>query len=219
MKIKEAWKKFWHLLWEDQSLKGWIFSLVFLFIFIKLIFFPTLNFITGTTMPLAIVESCSMYHKPTIPFIYNFDNWWKSHEEKYTRLNITEQQFREFPLKNGFNKGDILFMTGVKPKNLEIGDIIIFNTNPESTKLTPIIHRIIKIQKTNNEYFFTTIGDNNEKSLTINNNPYKISEIKISENQLVAKAHLRIGPYLGWTKLIFYDWRNPVEERGLCKQN
>ena len=35
-KIKKIWKKFWFLLWKDNSLKGWIFSVLFLFIFIKL---------------------------------------------------------------------------------------------------------------------------------------------------------------------------------------
>ena len=104
MKLKELWKKFWHLLWVDESPKGWIFAFVFLLVFVKLILFPTLNFLTGTAMPLAIVESCSMYHNQNLMVFPNFEEWWKSHESKYTEYNITKEQFEEFTMKNGFNR-------------------------------------------------------------------------------------------------------------------
>ena len=76
MQLKEGltkfWKKFWFMLWKDDSLKGWIFSIIFLFIFIKFIFFPILSLVTGTYLPLAIVESCSMYHEGN--FLSNYNN-------------------------------------------------------------------------------------------------------------------------------------------------
>ncbi len=214
MKLKEIWKKFWHLLWVDESLKGWIFAFVFLFIFIKIIFFPTLSFLTGTPMPLAIVESCSMYHEPIIPFIYDFDKWWESHSAKYSKFNIEKNEFENFRLKNGFNKGDILFAVKAKPEELKIGDVIMFNAGQKN----PLIHRIINIKKQGDNYIFSTIGDNNEKSFTPTNNPYGIDEININENQLVGKAVFRIAPYIGWGKLIFYDWKKPAAERGFCKE-
>ena len=76
--IGKLWEKFWFIVWKDDSLKGWIFSIIFLFILIKFIFFPTLSFITGTSLPLAIVESCSMYHQGNL--LSNFDSWWETHD-------------------------------------------------------------------------------------------------------------------------------------------
>jgi len=215
MKLKEGFKKFWHLFWIDESFKGWIFAFVILFVFAEFVFFPVLNALTGTKMPLAIVESCSMYHKPIIPLVYGFDNWFESHKEKYSELKIEKEDFKEFSLKNGFNKGDILFSIKATPDKLKIGDVIMFQT----TKDNPLIHRIIKIRKEGDEYLFTTIGDNNQYSFTSTNNPYWIDEINIKENQLVGKAVFRIAPYVGWTKLIFFEPFRAKEERGLCEEN
>jgi len=214
MKLKEAFKKFWYLLWSDNSLKGWIFSVVFLFIFIKIIFFPGLGLITGTSTPLAIVESCSMYHNSNFVFFHDFGEWYNLKEPKYFQFGITKQEFNNFKLKNGFNKGDILFMTKAVPEKLKVGDIILFDAGQRN----PIIHRIVKIQNINGEYVFTTVGDNNPYSFNSTNNNLGIDETNIKENQLVAKASFNIAPYIGWGKLIFTDWMKPSGERGLCKQ-
>ena len=201
---KKYLKKLWYILWKDDSLKGWILSIIFLLILIKLILFPTLNLITGTQYPLAIVESCSMYHKGNL--FSNYNLWWDEHKGKYLKFNITKQEFKNFKFKNGFNKGDILFAVGVNPNKLKVGDIILFKVN----KNDPIIHRIIKIKKINNKTYFSTIGDNN--------NGQWYFEKNISGNQIIGKASLKIAPYLGWGKLIFYDWRNPPDQRGACHQ-
>ena len=203
--IKKYWKKFWYLLWEDQSLKGWVFSIIFLFVFIKFIFLPGLSLLTGTALPIAIVESCSMYHKADI--FSNFDSWWERHENKYSPYIINNLDFDEFPLKKGFNKGDILFIIKAKPEKIEIGDIIIFDAG----KKNPLIHRVIKIEQKNGEYFFSTIGDNNWGQLE--------SEKIISENQLVGKAVFKIVPFIGWGKLIFFEATRPASERGFCAEN
>src|SRR3989339_665186 len=155
--IKKIYNKSYYLLFKDDTWKGWIFSIIF--IFIKFIFFPTLSLITGTQIPLAIVESCSMYHKGDL--LSNYDDWWKEHEQKYLEFDVTKKEFQEYHFTNGFNKGDILFITGAKPEKLEVGDIIIFNGNGR-----PIIHRIIKIKEKDGEYTFSTIGDNNNGQLT-----------------------------------------------------
>lgn len=203
--LKKICKKTWFLLWKDDSLKGWIFSIVFLFIFIKFIFFPILSLITGSALPLAIVESCSMYHKGNI--LSNYNNWWQEHESKYSEYEIDKQTFKEFIFKNGFNKGDILFIIKANPEKLKIGDVIIFNGNQKN----PIIHRIIKIEKQNNEYVFSTIGDNNNGQLSLEKN--------IKPEQLMGKAIFKLAPYLGWGKLIFYEHLRPPSERGICNQN
>lgn len=203
-RLKNFWEKFWYLLWKDDSFKGWVFSIIFLFIFIKFIFFPGLSLITGTSLPLAIVESCSMYHQGNL--FGNFDAWWQRHENKYSQFTMNELDFRDFLLKNGFNKGDILFIIRADPKKLEEGDIIIFNAGQRN----PIIHRIVDIRDTKDGKVFSTIGDNNNGQLEF--------EDRVTEEMLVGKAVARITPYFGWIKLVFYDWQKPLEERGFCDE-
>ncbi|MFH1503236.1 MAG: signal peptidase I [Candidatus Diapherotrites archaeon] len=202
--LKRFWKKFWWVVWKDDSFKGWIISLVFLFVVIKLVFFPLLNLVTGTELPLAIVESCSMYHKANT--FGNFNNWWERHDSKYNQLNINKTEFSNFVLKKGFNKGDILFIIRAKPEKLEIGNIIIFDSGEKN----PIIHRIINIKQEEGKYIFSTIGDNNNGQLSI--------EKEINEDQLVGKAVLKIMPLLGWGKLIFYERLRTPNERGFCNE-
>lgn len=203
--IKIFLDKLWFILWKDDSLKGWIFSIVFLFIFIKFIFFPLLSLVTGTALPLAIVESCSMYHDGV--FFYNYDNWWQEHELKYSSYEIEKEEFEDFVFKNGFNKGDILFIIKANPEKLEVGDVIIFDAGQQN----PVIHRIIKITNQDGEYFFATIGDNNDGQLSVEKN--------IREEQLMGKAIFKIVPYAGWGKLIFFEGTRSVSERGFCKEN
>ncbi len=203
--LRTFFDKLGFILWKDDSLKGWIFSIIFLFIFIKFIFFPVLSFATGTSLPLAIVESCSMYHEGII--FYDYDNWWKGHESKYLNYEIEKDNFADFTFKNGFDKGDILFIIKAKPERLEIGDVIIFNAGQQN----PVIHRIIEIVNKDGEYFFSTIGDNNNGQLSIEKN--------IKEEQLMGKAIFKIVPYIGWGKLIFFEGSKSILERGFCKQN
>ena len=112
--IKIIFKKIIAFLKEDS----WPSTIIFLIlaaIFIKFILFPFLSFVTGTSLPLVIVESCSMYHSNK-----GFEN------------TLNEIYFKE-----GLNKGDIIIAIG--PKNLKKGDIIIF----EGGANRPIIHRLI----------------------------------------------------------------------------
>jgi signal peptidase I len=203
-KIKRFFKKFWEIVWKDDSFKGWLISLIFIFVVIKFVFFPLLNLVTGTSLPLAIVESCSMYHTGNV--FGNFDNWWERHDSKYSDFNIEKPEFESFVLKKGFSKGDILFIVRARPEKLDVGDIIIFNANQKN----PIIHRIMNIRMENNEYIFTTIGDNNDGQLDV--------EMEIKPEQLVGKAVLKIVPSLGWAKLIFYEHLRPENERGVCEE-
>ncbi len=205
---KNIFKKFWHLLWKDDSLKGWAFSIIFFFVFIKFIFFPFLSLATGTVLPLAIVESCSMHHEGTI--FSNFNNWWERHETKYNNLDVEEQNFKGSFLtkfKRGFTKGDILFIVGIKPEKLKIGEIIIFEANQPN----PIIHRIINIKEENGELIFSTIGDNNNGQIAL--------EKEIKEEEIIGKAVFRVVPYLGWGKLVFFEHLKPESEKGVCKEN
>ncbi|MFH1607781.1 MAG: signal peptidase I [archaeon] len=196
--LKRYLNKLWFIVWKDDSLKGWLISILFLFIVIKFMFFPTLNFVTGTTLPLAIVESCSMYHDGNL--LSNFDAWWNKHESKYSEFQITQLNFKNFIFKKGFNKGDILFVIEVKPEKVKIGDVIIFNANKD------IIHRVVKIDQQNGQYTFSTMGDNVGIIQSF--------EQTIQEEQLVGKAVLKIAPSIGWSKLIMVDLLNKILGRG-----
>lgn len=200
--VKKSLKKFWYFLWKDDSLAGWAFSLIFIFVFIRFIFFPLLIIITGTPLPLAIVESCSMYHNDG--FLSDLDSWWEDNKFKYFIFEINKTDFENFQIKNGFNKGDILFITGKDPEKLELGDIIIFNANQRN----PVIHRIVNIEESNGERIFSTMGDNNPGQLSFEEN--------INEDQIIGKATQVRIPYLGWIKLIFFEWQKPIDARGFC---
>jgi signal peptidase I len=201
--FKKFLKKFWWIVWKDDSFKGWIISIIFLFIVIKGIFFPVMSLATGTKLPLVIVESCSMYHEGNI--FSDAEEWFENHKTKYWEHKISKEMFLEYPFKKGFNKGDILFVTGTKPENLKKGDVIIFAANYKS----PIIHRIVEINEKNGEYTFSTLGDNNPEQIYF--------ETSIKENQIVGKARANIAPYLGWIKLIFFEFTQPSGNKGFCE--
>lgn len=202
--IKKFFDKFWFIVWKDDSMKGWFISLIFLFIVIKGIFFPTLSLLTGTQLPLVIVESCSMYHDGNL--LSDFDEWFDGHDLKYFEHKVNKKMFEDFSFRKGFNKGDILFITAAKPEKLEVGDVIIFDANYR----TPIIHRLIKIEQDGDEYIFSTLGDNNNGQI-----PF---EERISSNQLIGKASLNIAPYAGWAKLILFERMKDKSQRGFCNE-
>jgi len=203
--LVKFWNKIWFLLWKDESFKGWIFSIIFIFVFIKFIFFPSLSFVTGTELPLAIVESCSMYHSGNL--LSNFDSWFSKHEQKYSNINISKDEFGSFWFRSGLNKGDILFVIRANPDKIKIGDIIIYAANQRN----PVIHRVMGIKEVNGKRIFSTMGDNNNGQLFFENS--------ITSEEIVGRPILKIGPYLGWVKLIFFEGSKSQSERGFCREN
>lgn len=212
---KRKLKKFWDWVWKSDSIWSWIVALVLIYVFIRLIFFPTISLVMGTQLPLAGVESSSMDHQivkddfKTLNLcgkIYseeedkhiNFNDYWKTCGKWYEDRGITKEIFSGFSLKNGFSKGDIIIVWGrFTPK---IGDVIIFKPNPESKAPRPIIHRIVKIE---NE-IMQTKGDHNEGQLVSSNNAYNTDETSIKSDQLIGKAIFKV-PYLGWVKIWFVE--------------
>jgi len=55
-----------------------------------------------------------------------------------------------------FYDGDIIFVVGVKPSDLQVGDVVIYRTKDKL-----IVHRIIDVVIYNDKCFFKTKGDNN----------------------------------------------------------
>lgn len=226
MKPKEAIKKIkksWNWIWNSDSILSWIVALILIYIIIKFIFFPTISLIFGTQLPLAAVESSSMDHqivkdnserynlcqetytkqeKKELGHI-NFDTYWDACGDWYvTNKHITPPVFENYPLHNGFRKGDIIIIWGrFTPK---LGDIIVFQPVAPSTAPRPIIHRIIDI---NEDQTYQTKGDHNPHQLTGSNNYYKTDETNIQKQQVIGKAVFKI-PYLGWIKIWFTDLIN-----------
>lgn len=199
---KNAFIKFWKFLQED-TWQSWIVSLVLLVILIRFVFFPLLSLVTGSSLPLVVIESCSMYHES------GFDEWWNDHSDWYEQNGIKKNDFRDFPFRNGLNKGDIIVVWGYS--DYEMGEVIIFEPNPDSSAPHPIIHRLV------GENPFETKGDHNFAQLVGGNpaNPQNIDETNIAEEQIIGKAVFRI-PYLGWIKLIFFEPLRLPSERGFC---
>jgi len=219
--ILQKLKKFWNWIWNSDSILSWIVALILIFIIVKYIFFPVLGLTMGTSLPLAGVESSSMDHqivrddtgilnlcgkpytKDSIEY-KNFNEYWEICGEWYEQNNISKQEFSEFPLKNGFKKGDIVVVWGrFQP---EVGDIIIFKPNPESKAPRPIVHRIVKITQNSdtNELILETKGDHNKEQLTVSNNLYQTDETLITEDRIIGKVIFKI-PYLGWLKIWFVE--------------
>jgi len=209
---KEKIKKAWNWVWHSDSILSWIVALIIIYLIVKYIFFPGLSLIMGTSLPLAGIESPSMDHQITkdesnkiltlCGNVYpksekhhvDFNEYWQTCGDWYREKEITKQDFLEFPLKNGFRKGDIVLVWGrFEPK---VGDVIIFKPNSDSNAPRPIIHRIVKIE----DEIIETKGDHNEKQLIPSNNPYRTDETKIYPEQIVGKAIMKI-PYLGWPKI------------------
>jgi signal peptidase I len=193
------WRKIWYFIWEDDSVLSWIVNVVIAFILIKYLVYPGLGLMFGTTHPVVAVVSGSMEHKLVNgaicgykPDVYNndFDSFWQVCGEFYREYDINKNDFYEFPLKNGFNTGDIIVLFGKKPDKINIGDIIVF----QSGKPDPIIHRVINKWTEDNIYYFTTKGDHNPSVHSF--------ESQISEDRIIGKAYFKI-PFLGYIKLWF----------------
>lgn len=202
---KSVWqmlKKIWWFIWEDNSIWSWIVNVILAFVIIKFLVYPGLGLAFGTNYPIVAVVSGSMEHDG------NLEEWWNSpaacdkficaQEQWYEPYNIKKTDFENFIFKNGFNKGDIIFLRGVKPENVKVGNVLVFMT---PYKKEPIIHRVVKISEENiNEEnslkVYQTKGDHN-----IDSGKY---DYDISEKNVIGRAWVRV-PYLGWIKIGFVN--------------
>lgn len=199
-------KKVWNFIWNDDSLASWIVNIILAFIIIKFIFYPVIGLILGTTHPIVAVVSGSMEHGFTKEEFYagagntetfyymcgkrinedkrvNFDVFWQECGPWYEEKGISKEQFSDFKMKNGFNKGDIIVL--ISKKSIKIGDVAVF----WSDRPYPIIHRIIM----ESEEGYMTKGDHNEAD-----------DGFVKEENIVGKALFKI-PYLGWIKIWFVE--------------
>jgi signal peptidase I len=204
--IKHYLRKTWKFIWEEDSAASWLVNIVLAFVLIKFIVYPTLRFLLQTAFPIVAVVSGSMEHKVTLDSTSNYKycgvsfeekenaDFWETCGEWYEQNTvINEQDFKDFPFSNGFNKGDIMILRGKKPRNINIGDVIVF----QSGRPDPIIHRVIDIR---DGYYFTTKGDHNARVIS----EHPIKEDNIAEDQVLGNAFIRI-PLLGYIKIWFVE--------------
>lgn len=201
---KQAWRFFWH----DDSVWSWLANLIIAFLVIRYLVYPLLGVILGTGFPIVAVVSESMEHglhrgvlcgQQFAEFQHSFDNYWDVCGKWYKQQDITKQQFRMFPFKNGFDKGDVIILWRAHRNNVDVGDILVFQGN----KPQPIIHRVVKTWQEDGDYFYQTKGDHNSESIA-----GSLGETKISEDRVYGKGVLRI-PYLGWVKILFVNAVQP----------
>ncbi|MCF7798675.1 signal peptidase I [Candidatus Woesearchaeota archaeon] len=215
----------WHFIWYDDSALSWIANILIAFILIKFIVYPLLGLALGSELPVVAVITSSMDHQPTKNCLIstpdgqclqeqqdsyllctkefnekvhlNKDEYWLSCGDWYEDKGITKDMFFDFPLKNGFKKGDVIVLTRATPEKLDVGDVLVFH----SDRPYPIIHRIVAIQETTQGYVFTTKGDHNADSI----NRDGFNEVEIYADQLIGRGVVRI-PFVGYLKLFFVDF-------------
>ena len=209
-KVKQFARRTWHFLWHEDSVWSWIANIIVAFVIIKFIFYPILGAILGSAFPVVAVVSESMEHglhegqicgQEYDYFPKGFDNWWEvcGYWYQSEEIGINKEQFLDFPLHNGFNKGDIIVLWRANTKNIEVGDVLVF----QSTKNHPIIHRVVRTWTTENqitgevEYHYHTKGDHNSDSFS-----GFLGEDDITIDRVYGKAIFRI-PYLGYIKVAF----------------
>ena len=100
-------------------------------------------------------------------------------------------------MEPNIHKGDLLFIQGVDPEDIEIGDVIVYDAHglwwgaPED----PIVHRVVDIEEDDDKLYFITKGDANELK----------DKEPVPENRVLGKVVGRI-PYVGWVKIILTDY-------------
>lgn len=183
-KLKTMLKKVWYFIWEDNSVWSWIVNIILAFLLVKFVIYPGLGLLFGTSFPVVAVVSSSMEHNGN-----SFDSWWEGNGEFYENVDIEKEEFKGYKFKNGFNKGDIIILFGVKPKDINRGMVIVYSTNQYRY---PIIHRTVGMEDTNGRILIETKGDNNSSP----------DPELVDQDRVIGKAVLRV-PYLGWIKILF----------------
>jgi signal peptidase I len=205
----DALKKFWNFIWHEDSIWSWIVNILLAFIIIKFILYPGIGLLLGTNLPVVAVISESMEHDGS------FDKWWDSpalcdvsngsvrscsQNEWYASRGITKEAFLGYDMSNGFNKGDIIILRGTTYEELQVGEILVY----QSKLAYPVIHRVIA--KTD---MIETKGDHNQRQIYDS----RINERYITKEQIIGRAWVKV-PYLGYVKIWFTQFVQCVTFNG-----
>lgn len=181
--MKDKIKRLLYITFKEESVEGYILFFIFAIVLFRWVIPFFSKIFLGTDMPVYVIVTSSMEHKRADQTFYKY----------FERRNISVENF---PFKNGLNKGDIVFVVGRDPKDIKVGDVVVFI--PKGSK-SVLLHRVVD-KKCNGKCFFTTKGDNN---------PYPInysffSEVNIPEENIKGVVIFRI-PYLGYPKVILVE--------------
>ncbi len=124
----------------------------------------------------------------------------------------------EHPFGRTLSIGDIIFVQGVNPKDLNANypnsDIIVFHDPDDSSIL--IVHRIISVENVDGTLYFQTKGDGNgnlwPQTPTSALDPWDSNNPPgVPASDVVGKVVMRI-PWLGWVTLFMKNdpWGLPV---------
>ncbi len=184
-------RRVWRFVWHDDSFESWLVNLALAVLIVKFIVYPLLGLILGTQYPVVAVVSGSMEHQGS------FEQWWStqqcptmfgatSQSTWYTTRNVSEEQFKQFPFTNGFDKGDVMVLQSAT--NVKLGDILVFEAPGYNY---PIIHRVVATD----DKLFKTKGD-------FNCGQHDFEQQGVGKEKLLGKGLFRI-PLLGWIKVWF----------------
>ncbi|MBT3814325.1 signal peptidase I [Candidatus Woesearchaeota archaeon] len=209
MGVRDHSKRAWKFFWEDDSVWSWIANIIVAFLVIRFIVYPVLGLVLGTSFPIVAVISESMEHgthndiicgQKFVEFPESFDSYWQVCGQWYESNGITKEEFKKFPFRDGFRKGDVIILWRANKDNIDPGDVLIF----QGSQIQPIIHRVVKVWEEEGSYYYQTKGDHNKQSLS-----GSLGEEKISEDRIFGKGMIKI-PYLGWAKILFVDAVRPL---------
>lgn len=97
-------------------------------------------------------------------------------------------------------KGDLVFVMGVKPSKIKNNSIIVYNPNGFSNdEGFLIVHRVVDFWNTSDDYFFITKGDNNT-----------VNDVDTVEDWRVMGIVYGKLSSLGWTAIAIEDWNLEV---------
>ena len=188
-KFKKYSKRIWRFLIYEDTWASFAADAVIVVLLGYFVVFPVLGLIMGTPLPAVAVITSSMDHQDL-----EFDEWWDQNSDWYTERGFDKEQFENFIFKDGFEKGDIIVMKGVPFDEIEIGDVIVYQSPTD----VDIIHRVV--WKGENQ--IGTKGDANSDQLYFERN--------LVELQIKGRAISKI-PKLGWVKVIFVDALNTIK--------
>jgi signal peptidase I len=157
----------------------------------------------GSTVPVRVVESGSM----CVPY--------GAACQGLTALN--------HPFVHTLHTGDLIIVQYVNPKDLNTNypnsDVIVY-LNPDDPTATPIVHRIITVNKINGTLYFQTKGDGNGDKWPAFPSPLEYDSVQlwhtgggvgVPQSMVEGKVVMRI-PYVGWITLFLKQnqWGLPV---------
>lgn len=181
--FKKYSKRIWRFLAHEDSWASFVADAIIIILLGKFVILPLLGLAMGTPLPAVAVVTSSMDHRDL-----EFDAWWQENEEWYTERGFEKSEFEAYRLSDGFKKGDIIIVKGVPFDEIEVGDIVVY----ESPSGLDIIHRVVW----RGEDKLGTKGDANTDQLYF--------ERWLEEEQVKGRAVSRV-PKLGWVKVVFVD--------------